>query len=84
MTRFQDDPKEYHYAVVKRIFKYLKGIFDYGIWYDRSNDFSLCAYTNADWECRMDNRKSTSGGAFFLKEDWFLGRARNNTLFHKL
>ena len=31
--RFQVDPKEYHYVAVKRIFTYLKGTFDYGIWY---------------------------------------------------
>ena len=34
--------------------------------YDRSNDFTLCAHTGADWADNMDDRKSTSGGAFFL------------------
>ena len=51
---------------MKRIFKYLKGTSNYGIWYDRVNDFTLCAYTNADWVGSMDDRKSTRGGAFFL------------------
>ena len=37
LARLQANPKEYHYAVVKRIFKYLKGILDYDIWYDKSN-----------------------------------------------
>ena len=66
VARFQADPKEYHYATIKRIFRYLKGTSDYGIWYEKSNDFTLCTYTDADWAGDMDDRKSTSGGAFFL------------------
>jgi hypothetical protein len=48
VARFQADPREAHYAVVKRIFRYLKGTFEFGLWYDRSNDFTLSAYTDAD------------------------------------
>ena len=29
VARFQDDSKEYHYAIVTRIFIYLKGTSDY-------------------------------------------------------
>ena len=42
-ARFQANPKEYHYAIVQRAFRYLKGTSNYGIWYDRSSDFTLCA-----------------------------------------
>ena len=66
MAIFQADPKEYHYAIVKMIFGYLKGASDYDIWYDKSNDFTLCTYTNVDWVKDIDDRKRTSGGAFFL------------------
>ena len=73
VARFQVDPKEYDYAIVKRIFIYLKETSDYGIWYGRLSNFTLCAYTDADWASNLDDKKSTSGGAFFLGEDWFLG-----------
>ena len=53
---------------MKRIFKYLKGTSNYGIWYDRGNDFTLYTYTDADWARDRDDKKSTSGGAFFLGE----------------
>lgn len=66
VARFQANPREVHYATVKRIFRYLKGMTEFILWYDRSNDFTLYAYTNADWVGRMDDRKRTSGGAFFL------------------
>ena len=69
VARFQADHNEYHYVAVKRIFKYLKGTSDYGIWYDRGNDFTIYGSTDVDWVGSMDDRKSTSGGSFFLVED---------------
>jgi hypothetical protein len=51
---------------VKRIFKYLKGTLDFGLWYSRSKDFTLTTYTDADWEGSIYDKKSTSGGALFL------------------
>ena len=66
IARFQTDPREAHYVAVKRIFRYLKGTPKFGLWYERSNDFTLSAYIDAYWVGSMDDRKSTSGGAFFL------------------
>ena len=66
VARLQDNPREYHYLVLKRISRYLKGTSDYRIWYDRGNDFTLCTYTNFDWVGDMDDRNRTNGGAFFL------------------
>jgi hypothetical protein len=48
------------------IFKYLKGTMNYGLWYPRNQNFQLTAYSDVDWENCVDERKSTSGGAFFL------------------
>jgi hypothetical protein len=62
---FQSAPKQSHLVAVKRIFKYLKGTMTYGLWYPRNQNFQLTAYSNADWENCVDERKSTSGGAFF-------------------
>ena len=44
VARFQDDPGEAHYAIVKRIFRYLKGTSEFTLWYDKYNDFTLCLY----------------------------------------
>lgn len=53
-------------TAVKRIFRYLRGTVDYGLWYLKDDDFTLSAYIDADWVGDVDDRKSTSGGAFFL------------------
>jgi len=64
--RFQENPKETHLQAVKRIFKYLQGTKNYGLWYPRDTDLTLHAYTDVDWPGSVDDRKSTSGGAFFM------------------
>eukprot|EP00253_Pinus_taeda_P015588 PITA_15588 len=64
--RFQANPKESHLQEVKRIFKYLQGAQNFGLWYPRNIDLTLHAYTDADWAGRVDDRKSTSGGAFYM------------------
>ena len=59
---------------MKRIFKYLQGTQNYGLWYPRDTDLALHAYTDADWVGSVDDRKSTSGGAFFMGSrlvSWF-------------
>jgi hypothetical protein len=63
---YQSAPKKIHLVAVKRIFKYLKGTMTYGLWYPRNQNFQLTAYLDADWENCVDERKSTSGGAFFM------------------
>ena len=51
---------------MKRIFKYLKGTPNLGIWYPKGTGFDLIGYTDSDFAgCRID-RKSTSGSCQFL------------------
>ena len=37
VARFQAEPKESHVHAVKRIFRYLKGTIDHGLWYPRKS-----------------------------------------------
>jgi hypothetical protein len=39
---------------------------NYGLWYPRNQNFQLLVYSDADWANCVDERKNTSGGAFFL------------------
>ena len=73
-TRFQSDPRESYLSVVKKIIRYLKGIQNMGLWYDRNSTLTLNAYTDSDFaDCKID-RKSTSGTCQFLESNlisWF-------------
>ncbi|XP_043699932.1 secreted RxLR effector protein 161-like [Telopea speciosissima] len=66
VARFQANPKETHLLAVKRIFRYLKGSTEYGLWYPKIEKFTLTAFSDVDWAGSNDDKKSTSGGAFYL------------------
>nr|GEZ16057.1 retrovirus-related Pol polyprotein from transposon TNT 1-94 [Tanacetum cinerariifolium] len=60
-ARYQANSNEHHVSVVKRIFRYLKGTINLGLWYPKDSGFDLNAYSDADHAgCNLD-RKSTSG-----------------------
>ena len=65
-TRYQATPKESHLTAVKRIIRYINGTPDYGLWYSKDLNACLAGYLDADWAGSVDDRKSTSGGCFYL------------------
>ena len=65
-ARFQADPKESHLVAVKRIFRYLNGTKELGLWYPKQKDFTLIGYSDADFAGYKVDRKSTSGCCQFL------------------
>jgi hypothetical protein len=40
---------------VKRIFRYLKGTKEFGLWYPKRKDLSLITYKDADWAGYIDD-----------------------------
>ncbi|GKB31503.1 retrovirus-related pol polyprotein from transposon TNT 1-94 [Tanacetum coccineum] len=65
-ARYQARPTEKHLKEVKRIFRYLKGTINMGLWYPKDSGFELTAFSDADHVGCIDTRKSTSGGIQFL------------------
>ena len=65
-ARYQANPKESHLTAVKRIIRYINGTSDYGLWYSKDSNACLVGYSGADWAGSVDDRKSTSGGCFYL------------------
>lgn len=65
-SRFMDNPTELHSQVVKRVFRYVKGTVNLGIFYKRRGDGRLLAYTNNDYVGDVNDRKSTSGFVFSM------------------
>ncbi|GJT02154.1 putative ribonuclease H-like domain-containing protein [Tanacetum coccineum] len=65
-SRFQVTPKTSHLNAVKRIFKYLNGKPNLGLWYPRESPFDLEAYSDSDYAGANLDRKSTTGGCQFL------------------
>nr|GEZ25961.1 retrovirus-related Pol polyprotein from transposon TNT 1-94 [Tanacetum cinerariifolium] len=73
IKRFDNDilvakPTEKHLKEVKRIFRYLWGTINMGLWYKKDFGFKLTEFSDADYVGCKDTFKSTSGGAQFLGE----------------
>ncbi|XP_058749273.1 secreted RxLR effector protein 161-like [Vicia villosa] len=82
-ARNQAEPKVNHLNQVKRILKYVNGTCDYGILYSHNSNSILLGYCDVDWTRIVDDRKSTSGGCFFLGNNvisWF-GKKQNCVSF---
>ncbi|GKB87312.1 hypothetical protein Tco_0959584 [Tanacetum coccineum] len=65
-TRYQANPMEKHLKEVKRIFCYLRGTVNTGLWYTKDSGFKLTGFSDADYARCKDTFKSTFGGAQFL------------------
>ncbi|GJY87549.1 putative ribonuclease H-like domain-containing protein [Tanacetum coccineum] len=67
-ARYQAKPTEKHLKEVKRIFRYLRGTVNTGLWYTKDSGIELTGFSDADYAGCKDTFKSTSGGAQFLGE----------------
>ena len=66
-SRFQSNPKVSHLNTVKRIIKYIGGTCDYGLFYSKESNLSLTGFSDSDWAGNVDDRKSTTGGCFYVE-----------------
>ncbi|XP_031266312.1 secreted RxLR effector protein 161-like [Pistacia vera] len=62
-SRYQSNPGEKHWLVVKTIFKYLRMTKDLILSYGGS-ELKIQGYSNSDFQLDVDDRKSTSGFIF--------------------
>nr|GEX30640.1 retrovirus-related Pol polyprotein from transposon TNT 1-94 [Tanacetum cinerariifolium] len=67
-ARYQAKPTEKHLMEVKRIFRYLWGTVNTGLWYLKDYVFELTRFPYVDYTRFKDTFKSTSSGAQFLGE----------------
>ncbi|GJX51232.1 ribonuclease H-like domain-containing protein [Tanacetum coccineum] len=66
---YMHDPREPHFAALKRILRYVRGTVDFGLQLYVSATTSLVGYTDADWAGCPSTRRSTSGYCVFLGDN---------------
>ncbi|XP_022874172.1 uncharacterized protein LOC111392999 [Olea europaea var. sylvestris] len=66
MSQFLQTPSDVHWKAVKRIFRYLKGTIEHGLWIQRSYKMSIIGFADADWASCPDDRRSTVGYCVYL------------------
>ncbi|GJT02666.1 retrovirus-related pol polyprotein from transposon TNT 1-94 [Tanacetum coccineum] len=82
-ARYQAKPTKKHFEAIKRVFRYLKGTINMGLWYPKDNAMSLTAYADVDHARCQDSRRSTSGSAQFLGDrlvSWSLKKQRSTAI----
>ena len=52
---------------VKKIIKYVGGTCNYGLFYSKESNLSLAGFSDSDWAGNADDRKSTTGGCFYVR-----------------
>ena len=60
------NPSKLHLGAAKRVLRYIAGTTEHGIWYSKVTNFTLTGFTDSDYACNIDDRKSTSGFLFNL------------------
>ncbi|GJT44843.1 hypothetical protein Tco_0953558 [Tanacetum coccineum] len=60
-ARYQARPTKKHLHAVKRIFRYLRGTINRGLWYPKDSSIALKTFADADHAGCQDTRRSTSG-----------------------
>ncbi|GKC23405.1 hypothetical protein Tco_1025555 [Tanacetum coccineum] len=66
--RYHASPTNKHLEALKRVFRYLRGTINWGLWYPKDTTMALTTYADADHAGCQDIRRSTSGSAQFLKD----------------
>nr|GEV88436.1 hypothetical protein [Tanacetum cinerariifolium] len=66
--RLKARPTKKHLHAVKRIFRYLRGTVNQGLWYLKDSSVALTAFADVDHAGCQDTRRSTSGSLQFLGE----------------
>ncbi|GKC94405.1 hypothetical protein Tco_1159847, partial [Tanacetum coccineum] len=67
-ARYQARPTKKHLHAFKRIFRYLKGTVNQGLWYPKDSSIALIAFADADHDGCQDTRCSTFGSMQFLRD----------------
>jgi len=66
LSRFMHYASEMHLKAAKRILRYVKSTIDYGVKFEKCQEFKLYGFSDSDWTRSIDDMKSTSGYYFSL------------------
>ena len=72
-------PTKLFWKATKHVLRYLRGTYQYGLWYRWSEGVKLQGFTDADWAGSPSDRKSTSRGIFNLSSavvSWYIKKQR--------
>ncbi|KAF5445753.1 hypothetical protein F2P56_034780 [Juglans regia] len=66
LSQFMQKPTTNHWAVAKRLLRYLKQTMFHGLLLQKHDQFQLKTYIDADWASNTDTRVSTTAFIIFI------------------
>ncbi|KAH9684823.1 retrovirus-related pol polyprotein from transposon RE2 [Citrus sinensis] len=66
LSQYVAAPTLQHLMACKRVLRYLKATQDYGLKFFREGSLTLTSFTDADWACDLDDRKSVGAYCIYL------------------
>jgi hypothetical protein len=83
LSQFMVEPRRVHWVATKHVLKYLCGMVNYGLDYQRGDGVHLVGYTDSDCAGCVSDRKSTLGCCFGLGStvvSWFSWKQKSVAL----
>ncbi|KAJ8751833.1 hypothetical protein K2173_026028 [Erythroxylum novogranatense] len=71
LSRFMHCPNETHMRAAKRVIRYIKGTWNYGVKFMKSKELKLIGFSDSDWGGSIDDMKSTYGYCFTFGSGMF-------------
>nr|GEV51823.1 ribonuclease H-like domain, reverse transcriptase, RNA-dependent DNA polymerase [Tanacetum cinerariifolium] len=68
LSRFMQDPKDYHLKAVKQVIQYIKGTKEHGIIYKKEGGCKITGYSDSSYGINTDQGKGTTGIVFYFGE----------------
>ncbi|GJS88058.1 hypothetical protein Tco_0770694 [Tanacetum coccineum] len=82
-ARYHASPTKKHLEALKRVFRYLRGTINWGLWYPKDTTMALTAYVDADHAGCQYIQRSTSGSTQFLGNklaSWSSKKQKSNAI----
>jgi hypothetical protein len=76
-------PTKRFWKAGKNVLRYLRGTYEYGLWYKHIDELNLHGFTDADWAGSPTDKKRTSGGIFSIGStvvSWYRRKQRSVAL----
>ncbi|PHT80795.1 hypothetical protein T459_13810 [Capsicum annuum] len=84
VSQFMHSPLDSHWMAVKRILRYIKSTPSYGFFFTQQSSPILHGYSDADWGGSLDDRKSTTGFAIYLRFHLIFWASRKQKVVSRL
>ncbi|KAH9800516.1 hypothetical protein KPL71_000695 [Citrus sinensis] len=80
LSQYVATPTLQHILACKRVLRYLKVTEDYGLKFSAGGEMKITGYTDADWACDVDDRKSIEAYCIYFRNNLVSWSSKKQTV----